>query len=180
MNHHLKDLGYLLVPQFVSAPRSQALADRLQQHHASAPPVFDKQVPDAPSTYNFLPFVRLLVEKAPQVGLLCGAPVLPTYAYSRCYRHDARLPRHSDRDACEISLSLHLQGDRPWDLWLQAFGQSPARVRLAPGDAVLYLGCQSEHWREPYAGQDYLQVFLHYVLAGGSRAWAFFDREQRA
>ncbi len=178
MNHLLQDTGYVVVPEFISVQRAGALAQQLAAHHAATADSFDAQVPNSPFCYNFLPFVRLLVEKIPQVGQLCGEPVLPTYAYSRVYRRDATLARHTDRDACEISLSLHLQGDQPWDIGLQMFGQPPATVQLAPGDALLYLGCQAEHWREAYAGQAYVQVFLHYVLAKGTRARVFFDREK--
>lgn len=58
------------------------------------------------------------------------------------------------------------------------FGPPPAAVRLAPGDALLYLGCLAEHWRDTYAGQAYVQVFLHYVLGKGTRARVLFDREK--
>lgn len=179
MNHQLQDHGYLRVPEFITGARAAALARQLQAHHAATEPAFDAQVPNSPFSYNFLPFVRLLVEKLPQVASLSGEAVLPTYAYSRLYRHGATLARHTDRDACEVSLTVHLQGDQPWDFWLQTFGQPPVCVQLAPGDALLYLGCQSEHWREPFQGQDYQQVFLHYVLANGRRAYAFFDREKK-
>ena len=39
---------------------------------------------------------------------------------------------------------------------------------LEEGDAVLYKGCEVEHWREPYTeGTKQAQVFLHYVDANG-------------
>ena len=179
MNHQLQDTGYVLVRGFIPALRATALARQLVAHHASGPEVCDEQAPTSPCSYNFLPFVRLLVEKIPMVAQLCGEAVLPTYAYARSYRHGATLARHTDRDACEVSLTLHLRGDQPWDFGLQMFGQPPVALQLAPGDALLYLGCQAEHWREAYAGQDYQQVFLHYVLASGERAYAFFDRAKK-
>ena len=41
-------------------------------------------------------------------------------------------------------------------------------VMLEEGDAVLYKGCEVEHWREPYTeGTKQAQVFLHYVDANG-------------
>ncbi len=179
MKHELQDLGYIVVPGLISGSRARSLAAQLLAHQASGDVVCDAQAPRSPSHYNFLPFVRLLVEQVPRIGALCGEPVLPTYAYSRVYKAGELLARHVDRDACEISLTLHLQGDREWDIWLQSYAAEPVAVRQNAGDALLYLGCQTEHWREPYQGSDYLQVFLHYVLANGQRAYAFFDREKR-
>jgi hypothetical protein len=35
------------------------------------------------------------------------------------------------------------------------------------GDGVLYKGCEIEHSRGPFDGDEYIQVFLHYVDAAG-------------
>ena len=37
-----------------------------------------------------------------------------------------------------------------------------AKVRLYPGDMLIYLGCELEHWREEFKGENCGQVFLHY------------------
>jgi hypothetical protein len=175
MSSLLQDQGWLHVPGFVPAARAQSLGAELADAIARRGEAFDRQVPDAPFLYNFLPLVRLQVERIPALGDLCGAALLPTYAYARVYRRGSQLPAHTDRAACEVSLSLHLHGDAPWDFCLRSFGMPTQRVQLAPGDALLYLGCQIEHWREPYAGEAYAQAFLHYVLAYGRRAQAVFD-----
>jgi hypothetical protein len=36
-------------------------------------------------------------------------------------------------------------------------------VSLNKGDAIIYKGCDVEHWREPFNGDYHMQVFLHYV-----------------
>ena len=41
-------------------------------------------------------------------------------------------------------------------------GQAGIKIELAPGDMLLYSGCDIEHWREAFAGKDCAQVFLHY------------------
>ena len=51
-------------------------------------------------------------------------------------------------------------------------------ISQRPGDAVVYLGCQTPHWREPYPGTSCAQVFLHYVFAFGDRAYAYFDKKR--
>jgi hypothetical protein len=126
-----------------------------------------------------MPFVKLLVEKTPHVSDLLGEKVLPTYSYARIYKHGSTLTRHRDRPACEISITLNLKKDCDWPIYFQRPDSSETNLELNSGDAVLYLGCQSDHWREAFVGQEYTQVFLHYVRADGPKAWAFFDKKQQ-
>ena len=36
------------------------------------------------------------------------------------------------------------------------------KIDLKPGDMLIYLGCDYEHWREEFKGDNCGQVFLHY------------------
>jgi hypothetical protein len=36
------------------------------------------------------------------------------------------------------------------------------KINLKPGDMLVYSGCDLEHWREPFQGDECIQVFLHY------------------
>lgn len=139
----------------------------------------DPQAPLSPSTYNLLPLVKTLVKKVPVVSELIGEDVLPTYVYARIYKNNAELLRHRDRDACEVSLTVNLQKDVDWPIWIQKPDGSEVNCELQPGDAMLYLGCVADHWREKFSGQNYVQAFMHYVKANGSRAYAFFDKARR-
>lgn len=178
MNDVLQAYNFLLLPQFISRQRAQALAQSLEQQHAATPLVSDTLVPGAPAVYDFLPFVRLLIEKIPQVEALSEEKVLPTYTYARLYNHGEVLPVHEDRDACELSLSLNLDADEPWPIWLKTPAGETMSVSLQPGDAVMYLGCQTPHWREPFEGRFCTQVFMHYVFAFGTRTYAYFDKKR--
>jgi hypothetical protein len=89
------------------------------------------------------------------------------------------LKRHRDRPACEISFTLNLAKDSDWPIYFQRPDGSETLVELNPGDAVLYLGCQADHWRNKFEGEEHVQVFLHYVRANGPKAWAFFDKQQQ-
>mgnify|MGYP003120860093 FL=1 len=40
-------------------------------------------------------------------------------------------------------------------------------VELEAGDAVIYSGCEVEHWREEFLGDYHSQFFLHYVDKNG-------------
>ncbi len=178
MNELLEACNYLVVPQFISRERALALAKALARQHEKTPLPSDTLVPGAPAVYDFLPFVRLLIEKIPQVEALCDERVLPTYTYARLYSHGEALPDHLDRDACELSLTLNLDADEPWPIWLKTPAGEAVSVRQQPGDAVMYLGCRTPHWREPLVGQFCTQVFIHYVFSFGHRAYAYFDKKR--
>jgi hypothetical protein len=44
------------------------------------------------------------------------------------------------------------------------------KVMLNKGDALIYNGCNVEHWREPFDGDYHIQAFLHYVDKHGEHA----------
>jgi hypothetical protein len=54
--------------------------------------------------------------------------------------------------------------DRGWPLYLElpATGQ-PIAIRLAPGEGVLYRGCELPHDRHELHGERSMSFFLHYV-----------------
>lgn len=178
MNPKLAQNHYLRVPGFITPQRAEALAQEFYQLEREGRYVKDPQAPNSPAAYNFLPFVRLLVEKVPQVSELCGEPVLPTYVYGRIYKQGEILKRHRDRDACEISYTLNLAQDTEWPIYIQRPSGQEVEMLLQPGDAMMYLGCEADHWREQFTGRNYVQMFIHYVRANGPRAYAVFDREK--
>ena len=165
MNNQLETNHYLYLPEFISIKRALALSDALTLHHQIQSLKPDRQVVGSAAIHDYLPFVRLLVEKIPTVEAVCEEQVLPTYAYARLYGHGDTLAPHQDRDACEVSLSLNLDGDEDWPFWLKKPDGTDITVHLNPGDAVMYLGCATTHWREAFAGTHCNQVFLHYVFS---------------
>jgi len=102
-----------------------------------------------------------------------GLSLLPTYSYWRMYTYGSFLNKHKDRPSCEISVTLHLGGDKEWSIFVE--GNS---FLLEPGDAIIYRGCEQEHWREKFYGDWYSQLFLHYVDAKGpNREW-YIDKRR--
>lgn len=178
MNDVLRATNFVVLRQFISPQRARAFAQSLAQQHALTPMFSDDLVPGAPAIYDFLPFVRLLVEKIPQVEASSEEKVLPTYTYARLYSQGEALPLHADRDACELSLTLNLDADQPWPIWLKTPDGQSVSVNQQPGDALMYLGCRTPHWREPFEGRFCAQVFMHYVFAFGDRAYAYFDKQR--
>lgn len=172
--------NYLYVPNFIGSHETQFLAHEFcEAERLGLTTKGDIQAPNSSSIYSFLPFIKLLVRKIPHVSYLIQEDVLPTYCYSRIYKHGDVLTRHRDRDACEISLTLNLFQDTEWPIYIRKPNGEEVALSLMPGDAMLYLGCDAEHWRNAFTGQSYGQVFMHYVRANGERAYAYFDKERR-
>jgi len=118
----------------------------------------------------------MLLRLKPAIEQTTGLKLFPTYSYLRIYETGAALARHTDRHACEISVSLTIWYDaqEPWPLWLESHGR-PRSVALRPGDMLVYKGCEVPHWRESFGGGYWIQAFFHYVDADGPLASYKFD-----
>ena len=171
--------NYLYVPAFIENLEAAQLAQEFKKHCVKFNLQGDPQAPNSHSMYDFMPSVRLLVEKVPEVSALLGEKVLPTYTYARVYKEGSELVRHRDRPACEISLTLNLSKDVNWPIYFQRPDNSETSIELEPGDAVMYLGCQSDHWRNKFEGRECVQLFMHYVRSYGTKSWAYFDKSQQ-
>ncbi len=132
----------------------------------------DQQVPNTYSHYGDMVMETLLQEVKPVMEKHTGLKLSETYSYARIYKKGDVLARHKDRYSCEISTTLNLGGD-PWPIYLDPTGkvsQAGIEVNLDPGDMLIYSGCDLEHWREEFNGQDCGQVFLHYNKANSKNA----------
>ena len=108
--------------------------------------------------------VRLKLEK------VIGRKLYNTYYYDRYYFPGQELSKHADRDACEISVSIHISTNLPDDLKDWEFkiktpdtytdkqktnvlvpGEERSAV-LDPGDGLLYKGGERPHWRDAMPG----------------------------
>jgi hypothetical protein len=176
MNKSLKDNNYLIIPNFISSYRANKLKEEFIKYSEENFLYGDSQCPDSLCAYNYVSFLEILCEKTPRVSEVLEETVIPTYTYSRIYQNGSVLDPHVDRDACEISLTLHLGGDSPWPIYIKTPNGTDKCITLSPGDAMLYLGCEAEHWRKKYEGEEYVQVFLHYVRSRGDKFYAYFDK----
>ncbi len=150
------------------------LAKKIKEYEQ---PVGDNLVPNSFSAYALPETESLLLDLTSKVSDIVGAELYPTYSYCRMYYPGASMRPHTDRVACEISMSLSLSGD-PWPLWFKV-GEQNVPVSLKKGDAVLYKGLELQHWREEYKGLGCTQVFLHWVYANGEYADWKYDRRPR-
>ena len=100
-----------------------------------------------------------------------GRKLYNTYYYDRFYNPGQALTLHADRDACEISVTVHvstnLEGDAAdWPIWIKTpdtyadktkmviteTGENRSVV-LQAGDGMVYKGCERPHWRDPMPTQ---------------------------
>ena len=167
--------NYTVIPRFLDSCSAKELSDEFRKFADRENLKGDSQSESSQSVYNYLPFLEILCQKCPEVSIAIGENVLPTYTYARVYKNGATLEGHTDRDACEISLTVHLDGDEDWPIWIETPDGKEVRVSLKPGDAMIYLGCKARHWREEYTGDWYAQCFLHYVRSRGDKVNAVFD-----
>jgi hypothetical protein len=103
------------------------------------------------------------------VSAIADAPLKPSYVYVAAYQSGGDLPRHTDREQCEYSITLLVDFspepslESPWPLWLET-PRSTVRVSQALGDALLYRGRRIAHFRRRLPdGMTSTSIFFHYV-----------------
>ena len=142
--------------------------------------------------------IRIILEK------IIGKKLYNTYYYDRFYFPGQELIKHTDRDACEISVSVHIGTnlvgkDADWPICIKTpdtyaddkktqilISGENRSVVLKPGDGMLYKGCERPHWRNPMPKSKtnwftkkqfyYHQIFFHYVLSDGMRCHCYMDK----
>lgn len=112
-----------------------------------------------------------------KVEEVAEVPLVSNYSYYRLYTTGSELKRHKDRPSCEYSVTVCLGYDTSnvdqttypnydWPMFVDSNGLE-LPVHMKPGDAIVYRGCDIEHWREPFWGLNHAQVFLHYNQLNG-------------
>ena len=126
----------------------------------------------SPAWYHDPLMTALLDTKLPIVEKKSNLKLFPTYAYWRYYVFGAILKKHSDRKACEISVTACIKKYDNWPIVVEG-----TLFELEEGDAVLYAGCDQKHWRPGvYKGEGMAQVFLHYVNQNGPNKNYAYDK----
>ena len=132
----------------------------------------DKQIPETYSHYGDLVMETLLQKVKYRMEIETKLKLNETYSYARIYKKGDVLERHKDRYSCEVSATMNLGGDK-WPIFLEPSGEEGEKgtsILLDQGDMLIYKGCELEHWREPFEGENCAQVFLHYNDATKEKA----------
>jgi len=120
-----------------------------------------------------------------------GLDLCPTYTFFRVYRPGMDLGRHTDRPSCEISTTICLgynyvntDPNYNWGMYVDPVVNSSVNqsggfksndnpgtmLAQTPGDAIIYRGCDIEHWRDKFEaapGSYQVQAFFHYINKDG-------------
>jgi hypothetical protein len=181
MREQLFKNNYVIIDNFISSEQAEFLSKEMELSYQISPESFtnDSQCPGSLAIYDMWAFVDLMLEKLPVMREVMQEPMFPTYSYARMYKNGETLKKHTDREACEVSVTLHLSNDGvEWPIYFETPDKGVVSVNLKPGQAVVYLGRVAPHWREVYEGSDYRQVFLHYVRAKGENRRCYFDKRR--
>lgn len=165
---------YKKVKNFLSEEEKKLLTDYCRIKHRINFDSFDFLQSDNGDTFFYGdPLMEsLMVNKIGLMQKETGLELLPTYAFWRMYTLNADLKKHTDRPACEISVTVNIGSDgTKWPIYMGG-----VEINLEPGDAVIYLGCEVEHWREEFTGDWQAQTFLHYVDKNGKNVEWFKDK----
>ena len=160
----MKEL-YKYISNFLTKEESNLLCDYTRIRHRTNDTHFDLMQTEAGETayYGDPVMESLLINKKNVVEQQTGLKLYPTYACWRMYNLFSSLQMHTDRDACEYSITANLGSDgTPFPIFMQ---DTPIEIKV--GDAVLYKGCEIPHGRKEFQGDWHSQVFLHYVNAEG-------------
>ena len=133
----------------------------------------------SPAWYSDPLMTALLDTKLPLVEKESNLRLFQTYAYWRYYVFGATLKKHTDRPACEISVTACIKKYGNWPIVVEG-----TSFELEEGDAILYAGCDQLHERpDIYKGEGMAQVFFHYVNQNGpnrNHAYDAYYKEKNA
>ena len=199
-NESFEKNGYLFLPKLIADPENlycppplnemgERLTGQLNYHRADKFTYVpdEKQVNGSLARYNVPMYKQLHYLVRKQVEKSLGMDLLPTYFYDRFYYVGQQLKRHSDRPACDVSVTLQIStnSENPWPIWFNRPDGSDGYVVMKNGDAAVYKGCERVYWRDPLESrynrmqrrirkvrkmQDdtyHHQIFLHYVNSQG-------------
>ncbi len=148
--------------------------------------------------FHFPPALSFLWGLTPFVEQATGKALTPTYAYFRAYQKGAVCKVHSDRFACEHSITMFLgaSDENPWPFTvgkrrltdeevenrvaMPDYGDDEfATIDMAPGDAVLYQGIRYRHARlQPNPNRWSAHLFMHWVGRDGPYKDYAFDQKK--
>lgn len=133
------------------------------------------------SRYNHPKYRELHYELKSKIENVIGDVLYPSYFYDRFYFKGQELVEHTDRPACEVSISINCSHnlDYDWPIWFRTPEGDDIPLITNPGDAVIYKGEERPHWRKPMKGNAksyFHQLFMHYVRRDGPHLEHAYDK----
>ena len=176
MSNQFDELGYLRIDNlwdskelFSEVPKESGSRDYKNNLFESQ----ENQVEGSASRYWYPQYRKIHTDVRLKLEKILKRKLYNTYYFDRFYFPGQELLLHTDRDACEISVTVHVStnltgADADWPICLIGQDEKPVCVSLQPGDGLLYKGCELPHWRNPMPEPEnkeveyyYHQIFFH-------------------
>ena len=196
---YFKEYGYLVIKNLITpeiletlqvkVPDSRGMYTYLGSEEKYKFDPIETQVGGSLSRYNYPKYKEIHSKIRIILETILGEKLYNTYYFDRFYFLGQELTRHTDRDSCEISVSLQINSNSyvEWPFFLKNLKGKELGLKLQNGDGLLYMGCNVEHWRYPLQSRFskvgkflnkiariedntyHHQIFFHYVRANGNR-----------
>jgi hypothetical protein len=171
------DLAYGVVRNIINESTASAMAEGLDEILENDSQL-DDQCPSSPSTYN--PFCYIQQQLIYYMNSFFKKNLCPTYNYARRYVGNETLAKHSDREACEYSMTLSLSREGGiWPFYAKYKDRPSSEILMNVGDCTIYRGCDVLHWRDANSYGTQHQTFLHYVDTNGPNKDHVYDGDYR-
>lgn len=140
----------------------------------------DKNNLPTPCSYYADPLTEVLLVKCKElIEVTTGRELLPTYSCSRICQSGDILENHKNLEACEISVIVNVASKGELSPLYTKYKDRTEQHILNPGDALIYMGCDVDHWIEPLVeGQLNVQFILHYVDKNGP--FSSYEKDTRS
>lgn len=178
-----KEAGYVVIKEFLD-PVTVSTISRYFENKILRGEWVSKKNYDPVTGYSYYadPLIEVILRNyREEVEKIVGEELLPTYSYSRIYTSGEELKVHRDRPECEISVTVNVASvGNNSPIFMKYPGREENKYLLNPGDAVIYLGCEVEHWREKLVDDQLnVQFMLHYVKKNGINSNLQYDRRKK-
>ena len=181
MNNEFEEKGYKLIDLNLGFEdlMVKTFEDFAKANNIQPEPVLGKKgrsdvSPDPLDIY--MEYLASIVQRdytTPIVEKEIDLKLIPTYCYSRKYFQGSILDTHTDRDACEISLSYCISGPE----WEMDMGGNTIITKI--GNGVIYKGCEVRHGRSEPSSGEVIQVFSHWVISDGVKSNRAYDNNEK-
>ena len=105
--------------------------------------------------------VHRLIEQIVK-NILQDARLRRTYSYFCGYVRGASLPKHTDREACEWTVSVLLSSTDDWPIFLEGPSQTH-ELNVPVGGMIAFQGRKYAHFRKPNPHESVFVLLLHFA-----------------
>jgi len=178
-NSNFDEIKYARINNFIDKTTVEIISQYMENTIRRGIWTEDKNSKPTPYSYYADPLTEVLLTKCKElIEITTGKELLPTYSYSNIYQPGDELKNDRGYEACEISVTVNVASKGETSPIYTKYKDKTEQHILNPGDALIYMGCDVDHWREPLKdGQLNIQFMLHYVDKNGP--FASFEKDTR-